>query len=110
MYSYLGKVEADKEKFYIDETVEAPVIRWKSNNNIPPLECLDAFLKVGYITKQEFDNSNEQRQIEVSARLEEYRKQMENYVPSAEEQYEMRAAFGAGAKVVNVITGATYNV
>jgi hypothetical protein len=105
MYSYLGRVEEDKEKFYIDETVDAPVIRWKSNNNIPPEECLDAFLKVGYITQQEHDNSNEQRGIEVAIRLQEYAVSMRNYVPSAEERYEMEAAFGKGAKVVNVITG-----
>jgi len=34
-----------------------------------------------------------------------YRKAMENHVPSDEEMFEMRAAFGAGTEVVNVITG-----
>jgi hypothetical protein len=39
------------------------------------------------------------------ANLAAYRKAMENHVPSAEEMFEMRAAFGPGATVVNVITG-----
>ena len=37
--------------------------------------------------------------------LAEYRKAMENYEPSEEELFEMRAAFGPGTTVVNVITG-----
>lgn len=36
-----------------------------------------------------------------------YRKAMEGYVPGPEEMYEMRAAFGPGVKVVNVLTGQT---
>jgi hypothetical protein len=30
---------------------------------------------------------------------------MANHVPSSEELFEMRAAFGEGAEVVNVLTG-----
>jgi len=40
-----------------------------------------------------------------SASIAAYRKAMENYVPSDEEMFEMRAAFGPGTTVVNVITG-----
>lgn len=39
--------------------------------------------------------------------LEEYRKKMENHHPDAEQMAEMRAAFGAGETVVNIITGQT---
>jgi hypothetical protein len=105
MYSYIGDVQKDKEKFYIDETVDAPVVRWKTNDNIPPEECIDAFYKVGFITLQEYSNSNEQREIEVAKSIAEYKERMKNHVPDAEELYEMRAAFGAGTVVVNAITG-----
>lgn len=37
--------------------------------------------------------------------LAEYRKRMEGHVYSDEEMFEMRAAFGPGAEVVNVLTG-----
>ena len=37
--------------------------------------------------------------------LKAYHKQERNRVPSDEERYEMRAAFGSGATVVNVFTG-----
>ena len=43
------------------------------------------------------------REAEVQANLESYRASRK--APSAEELAEMRAAFGAGTKVVNVITG-----
>lgn len=36
-----------------------------------------------------------------------YRAAMANHVPSDEEMYEMRAAFGAGATIIDVLTGQT---
>jgi hypothetical protein len=36
------------------------------------------------------------------------RESMKNHVPSDEEMYEMRAAFGPGQKIVNVVTGQEY--
>jgi hypothetical protein len=39
--------------------------------------------------------------------LEEYRRMEANRAPDPEEMFEMRAAFGPGVKVVNVITGRT---
>jgi len=39
-----------------------------------------------------------------------YCKLMENHEPDVEEQFEMRQAFGEGAKVVNVITGQKYSI
>jgi len=40
--------------------------------------------------------------------LEEYRENMKDHEPDAEHMYELRAAFGEGETVVNVITGKTY--
>jgi len=42
--------------------------------------------------------------------LDDARERMSNHVPTEEEKYEMRAAFGEGATVVNVITGKKYEV
>lgn len=41
---------------------------------------------------------------------EEYRARMANHVPSEEELFEMRAAFGEGATVVDVISGQTIHL
>lgn len=48
------------------------------------------------------------REAEVAAELAEYRKQ--THEPSFEELAEMRAAFGTGTKVVNVLTGETISL
>lgn len=44
-------------------------------------------------------------EIEVAKALEEYRKSMQNYVPSAEEISEMQNEFGKGTTVIDIITG-----
>lgn len=50
------------------------------------------------------------KDLEVQRAIAEYRKARENYVPSAEEMFEMQAAFGPGATVVDVITGQRFQV
>lgn len=49
--------------------------------------------------------TDEARAEETTRFLEDYRKRMENYEPDDETLYEMRAAFGEGARVVDAITG-----
>lgn len=72
---------------------------WKSNDRCVPKSCFaDA-----YCTPSQQHLDTEARQTD--AFLADYRKRMENYVHSDEEMFEMRAAFGPGAKVVNAITG-----
>ena len=55
----------------------------------------------------EFDTEAtvEAREIETAESLKKYRESQKNHKPSAEELYEMRAAFGTGTTVVDVITG-----
>jgi hypothetical protein len=79
------------------------IIRWKSNGRVPPDDCLADFAELGLpfniaATKAEYE-------AETQKFLSEYRKREANRKPSAEELFEMRAAFGEGAEVVNVITG-----
>lgn len=74
-------------------------LRWKSNNAVIGLDVFrDAYVEAPAHQKSEYDKY-------LSASLAEYRESMKNYQPSAEELFEMRSAFGAGAEVVNVITG-----
>jgi hypothetical protein len=51
---------------------------------------------------------HEMYDISTDGFLEAYREQMKDHVPSAEEQYELQAAFGKGETVVNVTTGQKY--
>lgn len=92
---------AAREKFYKDAYVEDNVVRWKSNGRIPHDDMLEKMEYMGC----EFDRikSNEVRDQEDAAALAKLRNQKSRH--SAEELHEMRAAFGTGATVVNILTG-----
>jgi hypothetical protein len=79
------------------------VVRWKSNGEVPPQEVLDA--NRDRIPPVVMEKSIKVREQETEAFLREYRKQNLNRKPSHEELMEMRAAFGPGTTVVDVITG-----
>jgi hypothetical protein len=99
-----------KEDFYIDETdsKSGPVVRWNSNDRIPFGDMLAEFAHAGWISVQTVENSLAQRKIEDRISLENYRRNYRG--PSEEELFEMQAAFGPGAQVVNVLTGHHYTV
>lgn len=99
-----------KEDFYVDETDSdtGPVVRWNSNDRIPFGDMLAEFARAGWISVQTVENSLAQRKIEDRISLEAYRRNYKG--PSEEELFEMRAAFGAGARVVNALTGHEYTV
>ena len=99
-----------RDAFYIDETRSefGPHVRWNSNNNVPFDDMLEAFQQLGWITQQERDNSRAARNADTARFLADYRANYRG--PSEEELFEARAAFGAGAEVVNVITGDRYTV
>ncbi len=64
----------------------------------------DMLEKLACVTdKVNTENTKAARDEEVSRELEEYRRNYKG--PSEEELYEMRAAFGAGTEVVDIITG-----
>jgi len=99
---YLRRQAADKARQIKDSYTDSDGIRrWRSNNSVPPQDCLENM----DLTAEEIERSAKVRSQELDVFLAEYRKAMEDHVPSAEELYEMRAAFGEGATVVNVITG-----
>lgn len=72
---------------------------WRSNGHVIP----DSVWREAGLDAP--DGQAEARAADVARDLARYRETMRNHVPDAEELYEMRAAFGEGAEVVNVITG-----
>ena len=81
----------------------AGIMRWTSNNRVPPAECVEQAVREGHPVNVAACATV--RDAETSSFLAEYRLS-ERYRPiSTEEAYEMRAAFGPGIEVVNVITG-----
>lgn len=85
--------------------VENGVVRWNSNDNVPFDDMLFDFVCIGAIDEATRERSNEARKADTAAFCAEYRKAQANRKPSAEELFEMRAAFGEGAEVVDVISG-----
>lgn len=89
--------EAD-EKATVDED---GAIRWKSNGNYLMDDLCEKLEYAGYSFSREATRSaREKRNDEWLA---EYRKQKIEY--SSEEIAEMRAAFGTGTTIVNILTG-----
>ena len=78
-----------------------------ARNRIGRVVMSDILEKLMYVAA---DRINEEatktaRKVEVTKSLEEYRKSMENHVYTEEELFEMRAAFGPGTIVTNIVTG-----
>ena len=98
-----AETERLEAKFESDATVTDGVVRWNANGSVPPADILVFWAHLG----KPFDAeaSERVRQAETDAFLAQYRESQKNHVPDAEELHEMRAAFGSGETVVNVITG-----
>lgn len=79
------------------------VVRWESNKRVPPIDIMELwnFLNFDF----DFIKSQQVSKQESSDFLEDYRRQRTKNPPSAEELSEMRASFGEGDTVVNVLTG-----
>jgi hypothetical protein len=91
-------------QFSTDATVDQNgIVRWKKSGRVPPEDILSLWAHVG----KPFNlvSSNETREAETNLFLADYRERMQDVLPSAEEMFEMRSAFGEGAEVVNIITG-----
>ena len=77
--------------------------RWKSNGSVPNADMILTWLALGYITADEAERSVEAREADTTTFLKAYRKNPPKV--TAEERAEMRAAFGEGETVVNILTG-----
>ena len=85
-----------------EATITQGVVRWNSNNQVPPADIVALAAQIGLPV--DVAASTAARDADTTAFLAAYRKGQPRRV-SAEQRAEMRAAFGRGAKVVNVITG-----
>ena len=85
-------------------TIENGVAIWKCGNYLP-VNCLAAVLngKYGYLINVDEHERLLDAQQEESIR--EYKERMKNHVYTEEELFEMRAAFGAGTVITDVLTG-----
>lgn len=89
-------------KLRTEATITDGVIRWDSNGAVPPGDCLALAAHIGLPVDLAACKAASDR--ETAAFLADYRKRNRGPV-SAEQRAEMRAAFGPGATVVNVVTG-----
>lgn len=74
---------------------------WNSNGNYLPADCAEILSHTDFPFSLE--ETAKAREAQTAMQLEAYRKSYTE--PSEEEKAEMRAAFGTGSTVVNVITG-----
>ena len=107
------KKSAEKELEKIREELEKGLITIDENgvarNRIGRVLMSDMLEKLTYVTDAvDTEATTKAREEEVTKTLEEYRR---NARPTTEEELdEMRAAFGRGKTVVNIITGQEYHL
>lgn len=82
---------------------DSKVWRWESNDAPCPLDaCKEFGIPCDPVAQAQALQDHYDKVCSA------YRSSMKDHVPSGEEEYEMRAAFGPGTEVVNVITGQTH--
>ena len=78
------------------------VCRWKSNNRVLPAHCRELLTHSPYRDLFDEQACNEAESEETARAIAAYK---ENHRTTEEEKAEMRAAFGTGTTVVDIITG-----
>jgi hypothetical protein len=84
-------------------TVTDGVVRWTESGNFPMRDMMEMWRDMGL--PFDFAKSEAAREAWTTECLAKHRKAQKNRKPSAEELFEMRAAFGPGGEVVNILTG-----
>ena len=97
---------ADMEKRYENGelTIQDGAAIWECGNYLP-MDCLAALVHGKYGHLVDVENHERLLDEQNTNTIREYKERMKNHVYSEEELYEMRAAFGEGVEVVDVITG-----
>ena len=92
--------------------IEDGVLLWNSNDRSPMNDLPSLWLEIGLITDEVFEATEKARDVQNTAAIAEYCKARSNRTPEqiAEEQFELRAAFGPGETVVDVLTGEMQDV
>jgi hypothetical protein len=95
--------DADKaRRNFLDAFIDdAGVLRWKSNGHVPPEDCLADFALAG--CEFDIELASEVREREAAEFLAEYRRHWKP--PTGEHLAELRAEFGEGATVEDVVAG-----
>jgi len=103
--------EKDVERLVKQAKEEATVeedgaIRWNRSNNYLPDDCCEKLEYAG------FDFSREATAVKREAQNKEFFEQYKamKHEPTEEEMDEMRATFGAGTKVVDILSGREYQL
>jgi hypothetical protein len=96
------------DQFDTKTDVRDGVVRWRSNDPVPPQACLDLWEFVG----KPFDaeKSQQTRDSENAAFLASYRQTNTGVKPSAQAFSAMRANFEPGDQPMNVVTGDRYDL
>lgn len=90
------------EQVQFEMSITDGVPRWHSNDAVPPEDVIEFAIYIGMVGI-DVEAATAARLADTRRVIEQYRR---NQGPASdEERYEMRAAFGAGEEVVNVITG-----
>jgi len=114
-----GRMDARDVESYTKSWNEGKVVfrgdvcGWEiSEDDYRPLfeDGLEVLLMEGFITEANVEATNEARAIFTTETIAAYAQAQANRTPEqiAEQQFEARAAFGSGEKVVNILTGETY--
>lgn len=96
------------DKFAETYTDNHGVIRWVSNDSVPPTEILTDFVVAGLTDTDTVVHSLNVKKQEDLEFLKQYVANRQKYGYSDEEKFEMRAAF-AGETVVDIFTGEVVN-
>ena len=96
---------ADIDRFIKDSYLIGRVVYWKSNDDVPPADIVEAMAEVDPTISVEY--SAMVRKSQTREAIENYKRARANRTPEqvAEEAFEVRAAFGPGVEVVDVLTG-----
>lgn len=100
---YHSEAKSLAERFSTRATITDGLMRWMSNDTVPPKECVALAAHLGLPV--DVAKCDAARDAETQAFLRQYRQQQSKRPASAEQRAEMRAAFGSGATVVNIVTG-----
>jgi|TARA_R110000824_G_scaffold321345_1_gene508195 hypothetical protein len=86
------------------------VIRWLSNERVPPEEIVRVWVEEGFLDKADEPRFDAARDEDTKAFFAEYRANQLNRSPEqiAEQRFEARAAHGPGVELVNAFTGERY--
>ena len=87
---------------------EDGVVSWKSNGRQPFSDMLDLFIENGHGGEFSKEATEAARDAETKASIRAYKEQKREY--SEEEISEMRAAFGDGTAVVDVLSGRRFSL